>query len=374
MHLVEVHLFEELHRLLKLRVGLARKAHDHIGRDGRLVVVPAKEPHALHEFLRRVVAVHAPERGIAAALQGQVKVRADLRHGRDPPDKRFRHDARLQGTEADPLDSGDFPDPVHEIQKKASGFDGVEPDRVRLRVPLKAVGADMDPGEHDLPDALLCDLLHFPDDFAGPSAPDPAPGIGDYAVGAELIAPVLDFDKGACVAGRFELHVLVFGPVREVGQGPSAQGAPREIVAGGLSLFELQKELVEKLRDPGLVVVSDREVDGLVRPDPLRVRLHVAAHGDDHRVRIRLFGLVDHLAALPVRDIGDRAGVDHVHFRLLLKRNGNIAVLLHLLPHYVQFIIVYFASEVVKSYTFQSFSSLFFSPYDIDFSHARIYY
>ena len=235
----------------------------------------------------------------------------------------------------------------------------------------------MDSGENNFTDAFLRDPCHFPDDLAGSSAPDPPPCIRNNTVGAELIAAILDFDKGPCVAGRLQLHVLVFGPVRQVGHGPASQSALREPVGFLLRRFiipDLRKKFVEKFRDPGLIVVADRKINGFVRAHAVGVRLHIASHSDHYSPGISLFGLVDHLAALSVGDVGDRAGVDHVYVRFLFKRDGNIPVFLHFLPHYVQFVIIYFASEVVKCYTFQSFSSLFFSPYDIDFSHARIYY
>ena len=170
-----------------------------------------------------------------------------------------------------------------------------------------------------------------------------------------------------------QLHVLVFGAVRQVRHSPAVHRAPAKALAG-LFFFDSPEKFLEQFRDLRLLVVSDRQVNGLVGSHALRVRLHVAAHCDDDCIRIQFFGLVDHLPALSVRDIGDCTGVDHIDVRLFFKGDGIVPEVLHFLPHNVQFIAVYFAAEVVKCYTFQYFPTFFFSLYNIDFSTARTYY
>ena len=348
------------------------------------------------------MAVHPAERRVASALQRQVEVRAYLRHRRDPPHERFRHDPGLKRAQPYPLDAGDLPDPLHQVDQNSARLKrvkthGLRPRAVpglslsgaslfsavlRLRAPFQPVGTDVDPGEHHLADSLV---RHGPDlfeDLRGSSASDPAPCIRDDAVCTELIAPVLYFDKSACVAGIRELHILVCGAVRQVRHGPPAQRAalqPRSCVRAAYSRirlvpFRLTEELLEKVRYLCLVIVADREINSAVRADPFGICLHVAAHRDHDRVRVPFFGFMDHLTALAVRNVGHRTSVDHIYVRLFLKRNGNIPVLFHFLAHNVQLIAVDFAAEIVKCYAIQSFSLSKFMDNNIDFFRTRTYY
>ena len=353
MHLVEIHLFEEFYGLLEFRLGLAGEAYDHVCRDGGLLVIAPKEFHALHKLFRRIVAVHPAQRRVAAALQGQMEVGAHFRHVRDPLDKLFCHDPGLQRAQADPLNARNFPDLLHEVQKEGAGLKRVKRHVIRPRVPLQTIGTDVDTGEDHLPDPFSCYCADFFQDLAGSPAADPSSRVRNNAVRAELIASVLYFDKGPGVARVLQLHVLVLRAVCQVRHRPAA-----ECAAVAAALTDALQELIQQLRDPGFVVIADRQIDGRIGPDPLGIGLHVASDCDDDRVGIAFFGLMDHLAALSVRDVGDRAGIDHVYVRLLFKGDDTVTGFLHFLTHYVQFIAVDFASEVVKCGTFQSFFPL----------------
>ena len=63
------------------------------------------------------MAIHPAQRRVAPALQREVEVRTHFGHRRDPFDKRFCHDPWFKRAQADPLDTVDFPDPVHQIQQ-----------------------------------------------------------------------------------------------------------------------------------------------------------------------------------------------------------------------------------------------------------------
>ena len=77
------------------------------------------------------------------------------------------------------------------------------------------------------------------------------------------------------------------------------------------------QELIQKFRDLRFLIITNGQIDRAVRSDPLGIRLHVASHRDDHRFGVSLFGLVDHLAALSVGDVGDGTSVDHIYVRKL---------------------------------------------------------
>ena len=65
-------------RLRKLVLGLARKADNQIGRNRAVRKRTSQPLDAPVKFLARVVAVHAPQNGIAAALHGQMKMPCEI--------------------------------------------------------------------------------------------------------------------------------------------------------------------------------------------------------------------------------------------------------------------------------------------------------
>lgn len=60
----------------------------------------------------------------------------------------------------------------------------------------------MDAGQHHFPVAALRQPFHFPADVLVTSAAHPSSGIGNDAVGTELVAAVLDFNVGTGMLRR----------------------------------------------------------------------------------------------------------------------------------------------------------------------------
>ena len=250
----------------------------------------------------------------------------------------------------------------------------------------------MDAGQDHFPDSAGRQGPDLPADLLRAAGPDPAPGKGNDAVGAELVAAVLDLDIGPGVTGGGQLHVLIFRPLRQVRHGPAAQGLVRNGVKNrvqngvqnrvqnevrnlGLrvrfekgvclclsirsrtALFSGPEEILQQFGDLSLAVVADGQVNGRVCPDPVPVRLHVAADGDHDRAGTALFGPVQHLPALAVGNIGNSTGVDHVYVRLPVKRDRLIALFFQQFFHDIQLVAVNFAAEIVVSSSFQIFFS-----------------
>ena len=65
---------EKGQRLGKLPLRLPRKAHNQVRGEGGPVKMPAQQLHRLQVALGGVPPLHAGQGGVAAALQGQVKV------------------------------------------------------------------------------------------------------------------------------------------------------------------------------------------------------------------------------------------------------------------------------------------------------------
>ena len=130
----------------------------------------------------------------------------------------------------------------------------------------------MDSGQDHFTDSFRSHCLNLLEDLAGSPAPDPSSGIGNDAVRTELIAAVLYFDIGPCVAGVLELHILIVRPVRQVGHGPAAQGAPFKASAfcamcfAGCALLISAypcQELIQKFRDLRFLIITNGQIDGM---------------------------------------------------------------------------------------------------------------
>ena len=372
MDLVEADPLQEGAGLLEFLLRLAGEAHDHIGRDGRPVIVAAQKVNAPGVLHRRVVAVHAAQGRVASALQGEMEVGADLVQGGELPDEALRHDPGLQRAHADPLQPPDGTEPAQERQEGFARPERVKPDRA-VRTEIEAVGAHMDPGQHDLPDAACDQVSHLLQDILRLPAADAAARVGDDAVAAELVAAVLDLDVGPGVSRVRQPHGFILrrrGQVLPPGGlalrhglrllrcplSGSSRAAGSALCPAGHSLLPPGQISCQDVPDLRLAVVADHQIDRFVPLHPVRVGLHIAAHGDDHRVRVLLFGPVQHLAALAVRNVGHRAGVDHIDIRPLVKGDFEIALVPQDLAHDIQFIAVDLAAQVVKSGLFHHFS------------------
>ena len=173
----------------------------------------------------------------------------------------------------------------------------------------------MDPRKDHLPYALIReapDLGHAV--LQGPGL-DPSPDIGDDAVGAELVAAVLDLDKGPGMAIQLrneEVPCLRGGFFR----------VPLRI---RLCPFLFREKLLQdQLRDPALVPVRYQEVNGGIPQDRLHAfvlhgGVHITACRNDEGLRIQLLCPMKHLAGFLVRHIGDRTGIDDVDIRWIRK-------------------------------------------------------
>ena len=78
MHLEKPDLFKIRDCLCKLFLGFSRESRDHIRRDRRMLVHPAQDFHAPGKLLCRISSVHPFQHTVAATLEWQVEMRADL--------------------------------------------------------------------------------------------------------------------------------------------------------------------------------------------------------------------------------------------------------------------------------------------------------
>ena len=179
MHLGKGAALEKGQCLLKFFLRLAGEADDEIGGEGGAVEVSAEQPDGFQEALRRILPLHPGQDRVAAALQGEVEVGAEVGQGRQAGAEIFRDCARLQGAEADP----------HLRHGMAHGLD--EAGQVRPAGQIPAVGRKLDAGDDQLPIPLPGQALGLLRRLVGGERAHGPAGVGDDAVGAEIGAAVL---------------------------------------------------------------------------------------------------------------------------------------------------------------------------------------
>ena len=197
----------------------------------------------------------------------------------------------------------------------------------------------MNAGQNNFPDAALRERADLLQDLLRISAADPASGIGNQAVGTELIAAVLNFDISPGVRGRLQLHGFEHRVLCQIRIGGAAQRLVSPVS---------RKISLDQLNDLSLFVVADQQVHCLVPLGLVPAGLRITADCHHQRLRILFPDTVKHLPAFAVGYSGDRTGVDNINIRLFREGNDFIPALPELLLHDIQFISVYLAAQVMQ--------------------------
>ena len=227
----------------------------------------------------------------------------------------------------------------------------------------------MDAREHHLPVARVHQAPHLLQDILRPAAAHPAPGVGDGAVGAELVAAVLDLDIGPGALRRvLQPHLLIFVGIPDVQDGGALQG----LVPLRAALPPSLQILLQDGRDVLLPVVADGKVYARIRLHGLPPRLHIAAHRHHHSVGIELPGTVQHLSALPVRDVGDRTCVHDIDIGSFIKCHNAISFFPEDLAHYFHFIGIDLAAQIIQCHSFHDYSPLFCTVFALTFAPPAV--
>ena len=158
---------------------LAGEAGDDVGGDGGAREIRAREGDAGEELLARVVAVHAAQDGVRPALQREVEVGREVAHLLCRFEQPLGDDARLERAEAD---------------ARGRILDGEQ--QVGEISPPVVIRRDVDAGDDDLFCGRGQDLRRGALERARAGA---AAQIRDDAVGAEVVAAVLDLDEGTAL-------------------------------------------------------------------------------------------------------------------------------------------------------------------------------
>lgn len=182
---IEADVADGLAGALELCFVFARETDNDVGGEGDARDGFSDPGGDFFEALNGVNPPHFSEHVIVAALKGQVDVLHDGGAVADGFDELLAEVSGVGGGVADALDAGDFRDFPEKLGEGDVAFEEVF-----------AIAVDGLAEEGDFLGAEVGELLDFFEDFDGGSTALAAPGAGHDAVGAELIAAVLDGDEG----------------------------------------------------------------------------------------------------------------------------------------------------------------------------------
>ena len=169
-------------------VGFAGETDDHVAGDGDVALGGVDPAHALEVPVTGVLAGHGFEDGGGAGLHGEMDVVAEGGGGVDGLDDVAGEVAGVRGGEAHAADAGEFAYGYEELgEGHAAGW--------------VAVGVDVLAEELDFGEAEVDHLASFDEDGSGGAGALLAAGVGDDAVGAELVAALDDGDVAAVRVG-----------------------------------------------------------------------------------------------------------------------------------------------------------------------------
>lgn len=212
-------------------------------------------------------------------------------------------------------------------------FESLDEPEERLALMSPEV-AYVDAGEDNLLGAIGCGTLGELDGLGYCRATAEATRHGDGAVGAEIVAPVLDFQEGA---GAVATGVA------------ACEGAVVEDIGrDDAFLVALEQTGLDILDNLVFLVATEDECDARDFGDAGGLELGVAARHDDEGMRVVAQAAADHLSAFLVGLLGDGTGIDDVDVGLLVEIDTEETGLRHASAHFACLAEVEFAAEGVE--------------------------
>ena len=315
--------------LLKLPLCLSGETGDKIGGNGRIVKIPAQKRAGLQIPRRVVLAVHPLQRGVTAALEGEVEVGAQIGELRGPGTEVLGDGAGFQAAQPDAQRGYGGAERLQQVDEALTVFQ------------ILAPAGDLDTGDHDLPIALSGHALCFRHRLVQRQRAHRPSGVGNGAIGAEIDTAILYLEHTAGTpfqsAGGQELKL------------PTTHD--RIHIDALLSMDSLLQIIQELHPIPGSVNQVHIQFLQLFRGG-----LSVTAADGHHSVRASAPGPADHLAGLFIADRRDRAGIDDIGIRRLLKLHQLMPPLTQNGLHGLRLVLIHFTSQRING-NFHSTSS-----------------
>ena len=260
-----------------------------------------------------------------------MKMRTNLGKCRNRPCEILRNDPGFQRTKTYSPDSAYLMNCQNQLKQ--------------VRSQIYSVGAEMNACQHHFLIPVRRQPGNLPQNVFYTPAPDSSSRIRDNAVAAKLITSVLNLN---------------------IRSGMLRRPADKQIfiLTGMVHIYDIFFPLtllifLKNLHQISFFIISDHQINRIVRFQLFFCRLYIASHRCYHCLRIHLFCLMQHLSGLAVSDIRNRTGIDYVNIRSRLKRNNLVSCLFQHLLHRLCLICVYFAPQVMQgSFLFHIISFL----------------
>ena len=322
----EAHLLQKGAAGLKVLLRLAGETADAVGgkTDRPAAVGFTQLPHHLQVLGGGVGPAHPAQCGVAAALQAEVELGAELVHRGHPADALGGEHIGVQAAQPDALDA------LH----RGAALDQL----VQVGAGVGAVAGQGDGAEHRLPVAGGGQLAQLGQDALLGAAAHRAPRPRDDAVGAAAVAAVLHLDEGPGVGLEAVHRQLLEGLVPLVG------------LDGHDPLVPFQ-HLVD-IAQNGPAVGGAADHVGLGHAGGrLGAGLGPAARHDGNSAGVLPLGLPQPLAAFLGTEIGHGAAVDDVDVGVLAVWHHGKAAALEQLFQRLGLVQVHLASKGIKTNT-----------------------
>ena len=323
---------DEIARFLELGFRFAREASQYIRCERRHRVNGAQIFHRLPIHAHVVAARHPLQNGVAAGLQSEVELRADLVHCAEGLREFYRRDGRLKAAKADAAHARHILHGANRVQQRLA----------RREVP--PVAGKMDACQHQLGESGLRQTFGFGTDFihrAGANRPAHA---GDDAVGAVVVAALLNFERRA---GVFLLR----------GDGQRLEGGRGVQLVDGVDGCVLPQRLFQQFDDFAAVLCADDEARAGFK-QILRLALRQTARQNQRAVRMFAAQAARQLQGFLVARAGHGAGVDDVNIRVRVERDDFIAGGAEFLQHRLCVVLVDLAPKGVEGSSFHGFTPI----------------
>ena len=275
-----------------------------------------------------------------------MKMRTYLGNRRQAIHKFLRNNPGLQRPQPDPLNPIHLSDFTHQIQqisplhsRPAQILSIFQIIAIRLINKIHTIGTDMNSRKHNLliplpgkPPDLLQDILLLP-------AAHPPPGIRNDTIGTELITAVLDFDIRPGTLGRSPIllipprkrHFLISllpGNIhhrRMMKRLHIRSSIPARLSPIPLTLLKKSLQNRQKILLP---VIPHSQVNTPVQQSLFLPRLHITPHSNHHRIRVPLLRPMQHLPALPIRNISHSTRIYDIYICFIIKWYNHISAFL----------------------------------------------
>ncbi len=274
----------------KVLLGFAGEAHDNVRSNCHIRHLRADFVHQLRKALCVIRTVHSAQNLVAAALQRQMQVTLQARFLCHQLQQARLHLHGFQRTEAHTL---------HAFNAQRCLYGVIQSNVLAFLRQLLSVAAKVNADEHNFFVACGNQLANLLTDAFQAAAAQRTAGKGNNAVGAVLVAALLNFEEGAGFIG-FRANAQLF----EL----SIYSHLLHIVQN-LRALVLQR-LLNQLHNAPALLVADDYINTLDSTHLLRRSLRIAA-GDNHQgQRIVTHSAVDNLARFALTGIGNNAGIN----------------------------------------------------------------